>query len=273
VGEGPWAGSAVAFTFTSDDGDSAANLAWRDVFQERGLRYTLFVISGQVGWSRRLSASDLLAFHESGFEIASHSRTHVKLTDVDEARRGEELSGSRADLEALIGGEYRCRSFSYPMHAHDPEIMAAAQEAGYLAARDGGASPLGHPDFSSGTSFWAGTALYEVPITKTASWLTDGNRYTEAETRARTREVLTGAASRREWVVLFAHFLSDIDADHMRWILEEAQASGAWIDTFENVVAVYRAGHGPSKPGVPRPPPPPPEPRPREGTPKVAQTG
>ncbi len=65
-------------------------------------------------------------------EVGSHGRTHVMLTAVDDGRLRDELEGSRAELEAAIGGPVA--SVAYPYgggRAYDDRVVDAARRVGY----------------------------------------------------------------------------------------------------------------------------------------------
>jgi peptidoglycan/xylan/chitin deacetylase (PgdA/CDA1 family) len=257
---GPWNGHAVAFTFSSDDGDRPANLAWSDAFTSRGQSYTLFIPSTWVAMtSTKLTAADLRTLHAQGIEIGSHSRTHPRLTDVDDAQLLDELVGSCRDLEATLQTpDYRCRTIAYPVHAHDLHVMAVAESLGFTAARDGGTSSTGgYPDFSLGKATWSETSLFEVPLTVVASYLAGPQTsFTEAQTRAKVDTLLIATAPRNMWINVYAHSLADIDTQHMEWILDELKKGDTWIANFAAVADFYRAGHGmpiPTEVGTPVP--------------------
>jgi peptidoglycan/xylan/chitin deacetylase (PgdA/CDA1 family) len=242
---GPWNGHAVAFTFSSDDGNRPANLAWADLFVSRGLSYTVFIPSSWVGLQSKLTSLDLVNLHDAGIEIGSHGRNHLRLVDLEEAQLFDELIGSCQDLEAAIGGDYLCRTIAYPEHAHDPHVMAAVEAVGFTGARDGGTAG-GYPNFSLGSSTWAGTSLFELPLTTVSSYLVGtGNTYSETETRAHVQELLAGDPSAQNyWINIYAHTLNDIDVPHMTWILDELEQSDVWITSFDAVADYYREGHG-----------------------------
>jgi peptidoglycan/xylan/chitin deacetylase (PgdA/CDA1 family) len=72
--------------------------------------------------------SDLSAL---GWEIGSHSRTHVLLSRLSDEELQAEVAGSRNDLIDHIG---TCTSFSYPWGVVSPRAMEAVEAAGYIAA-------------------------------------------------------------------------------------------------------------------------------------------
>jgi len=59
-------------------------------------------------------------------------------------------------------------------------------------------------------------------------------------TRINVRNRLADFRRYQRWVVVTGHRLGDCDSAHMRWVLEELQAAGAWIAPFSEVAACYR---------------------------------
>ena len=72
--------------------------------------------------------SDLSAL---GWEIGSHSRTHVLLSGLSDEELEAEVAGSRNDVIDHIG---TCTSFSYPWGVVSARAMEAVEAAGYIAA-------------------------------------------------------------------------------------------------------------------------------------------
>ncbi len=79
-----------------------------------------------------LSWEELGRLAGAGWEIGSHTRSHPRLTTLDDAALADELRGSRAECERRLGGP--CRSLAYPYGDVDARVVAAARDAGYLAA-------------------------------------------------------------------------------------------------------------------------------------------
>jgi peptidoglycan/xylan/chitin deacetylase (PgdA/CDA1 family) len=72
------------------------------------------------------------ALHEAGMDVASHTRTHRVLQTVPASELEGELSGSRADLEAVLG--VPVQAISYPVGrpvGGDALVLRAVQAAGY----------------------------------------------------------------------------------------------------------------------------------------------
>ncbi len=75
---------------------------------------------------------DIRALHDAGMEIASHTRSHVLLRNLPADALGDELAGSRGDIEREI--QEPVRSLAYPVGyriLHLPRLRAAVQSAGY----------------------------------------------------------------------------------------------------------------------------------------------
>jgi len=135
-----WTGRTAVITF--DDG-YADNLAAWDELNKRGMRATLFMVTGSIGrepaWpadgrpvGRLLNAKELRGMQAAGMEIGSHSINHVRLTEVDEDQLRKELVDSKATLEDALGSTIS--SFSYPYGAWDEHCARAVQGAGYRSA-------------------------------------------------------------------------------------------------------------------------------------------
>lgn len=67
-----------------------------------------------------------------GIGIGAHSVTHPQLTTLDPAGQRREISGSRQQLEALLGENII--GFSYPNGAFSPQTEQIVQEAGFAYA-------------------------------------------------------------------------------------------------------------------------------------------
>lgn len=137
---GKWIGRTAVITF--DDG-YVDNLAACEELQKRGMRATWFIVSGSVGQAPRwpadgrpqgqlLNASELCAMQQSGMEIGSHTVSHVRLTEADDARLMQELVDSKVALEEMLGNAVN--SFAYPYGAWDARCVKAVELAGYTAA-------------------------------------------------------------------------------------------------------------------------------------------
>lgn len=135
-----WRERTAVITF--DDG-YVDNLAACEELQKHGMRATWFIVSGSIGqrpcWpddggpaDRMLNADELREMQANGMEIGSHTASHVRLTELDEANLMRELLHSRTTLEDLL--DHPIGSLAYPYGDWDARCTEAARQAGYTAA-------------------------------------------------------------------------------------------------------------------------------------------
>lgn len=135
-----WSGRTAVITF--DDG-YANNLGACDELLKRSMRASWFIVTGSIGQSplwaddgrpkgKLLNVSELREMHAAGMEIGSHTDSHVRLTETDDAHLQLELNRSRAALEDVLGEAVT--SFAYPYGAWDKRCADAVKLAGYASA-------------------------------------------------------------------------------------------------------------------------------------------
>jgi peptidoglycan/xylan/chitin deacetylase (PgdA/CDA1 family) len=142
-------GPVVAVTF--DDAYRSVRELARPILYELGLPGTVFAPTtfpggGPMAWPgidrwmgtefepelTPMTWEELRGLAAAGWEVGSHTRTHPRLTALDDAALAQELAGSRADCEREV--DTPCRSLAYPYGDHDDRVVAAARAAGYDAA-------------------------------------------------------------------------------------------------------------------------------------------
>jgi peptidoglycan/xylan/chitin deacetylase (PgdA/CDA1 family) len=102
-------------------------------------------------WSRTQSSAelqgmswdDLARLAADGWEIGSHTRTHPRLTQLDDTALQAELVQSRQECEQRLGRP--CASVAYPYGDVDARVAAHANRAGYRcgACLSSNLGPLG----------------------------------------------------------------------------------------------------------------------------------
>lgn len=109
--------------------DGWANQLWAaNELKKRGMTATFFIIS-QARSYPYMTPDQLKQLDTEGFEIASHTRNHPFLTRNSAEYDWNQIAGSKADLEKLLG--HPVRSFAYPFGDHNPQVDAMVQKAGY----------------------------------------------------------------------------------------------------------------------------------------------
>ena len=114
------------------------------ILQKHGFSATCYFISQRVGQYNEWDATKLnvrkhlmndaqiRTWHTAGMEVGAHSRTHPRLTGCSDTELQDEISGSKADLETLIGQPVT--QFCYPYGDLDERVVAATRLAGFAAA-------------------------------------------------------------------------------------------------------------------------------------------
>lgn len=149
-------GRVVGITF--DDGYRNNLVHALPVLQRHGFSSTCYAVSGLLGqtnlWDREvgiaqtplMTADELRAWHAGGQEVGAHTRNHAKLEQISAEASQDEISGSKTELEALLGAPVS--HFCYPYGGYGAAQVAQVQAAGFATAtttargRVSGAAPL-----------------------------------------------------------------------------------------------------------------------------------
>jgi peptidoglycan/xylan/chitin deacetylase (PgdA/CDA1 family) len=150
VATGNNASKAVAVTF--DDGyRSIYDLAF-PILEDLGLPGTVFVPAAHVGQSHPMSWpgierwvgtpyegeldcmswDQLRELADHGWEVGSHTLSHPRLPELDDATLQRELTESREICADQMGKP--CGTLAYPYGADDERVRVATRDAGYEAA-------------------------------------------------------------------------------------------------------------------------------------------
>jgi peptidoglycan/xylan/chitin deacetylase (PgdA/CDA1 family) len=125
-------GHSFKIALTFDDGYRDNLSVAAPLLVDLGIPFTVFMSTGPVarrepGFLGPEAVRELARV--PGATIGAHSVSHPRLTACDDRRLREELVGSKAYLEDLIGAEVD--SVSYPHGAVDRRVRDAAEAAGY----------------------------------------------------------------------------------------------------------------------------------------------
>lgn len=134
------------FVLSFDDGFGDVHQHAWPVLRELGWTATVFLVAGLVGshdhWMQSnglarpltplLKPAEIGELAEAGWCFQSHGLNHRSLTALAGEALLEEVAGSRAKLQALLGTAVDL--FAYPYGHHDRQVVAAVHAAGYRAA-------------------------------------------------------------------------------------------------------------------------------------------
>lgn len=116
---------------TSWDDGNALDLRLAELLTRYGVKGTFYV--QRKGGDRSLSDEEVKQISEAGFEIGAHTLTHRELTTLSLAEAREEIRGSKAYLEDLLGREVTM--FCFPRGKYDRRVAELVREAGFTGAR------------------------------------------------------------------------------------------------------------------------------------------
>lgn len=127
---------------TFDDGSRGVYEQAFPVLKKYNIPAVVYPIAGDVGKSRvvwehstdksehaMLTAEQIQEMARCGIEFGSHFVHHVHATELPEQELNFELGESKKILEGILGKEIL--SVAYPFGSYSPDIMQAAQKAGY----------------------------------------------------------------------------------------------------------------------------------------------
>ncbi len=129
--------------FCFDDGYEDTFTNAFPILSEFGFTANLFVITGVLGKSnswdftlfgkfKHLSREQVRALSDAGWNIGSHTKSHLALTTLSPSLLRAELCDSKKFLEDLTGKAVT--AISFPFGNFNPRVLAACKEAGYQEA-------------------------------------------------------------------------------------------------------------------------------------------
>lgn len=123
---------ARTFVITIDDGYADGYEEALPILQALGFKATFYVPTGRIGWSRVLTAQQIVEMDAAGMEIGDHSVNHVDLTLLSLADAWAEIDDSADYLDALLGA--RPDTFAYPFGTYDADLIEEVGAAGFSMA-------------------------------------------------------------------------------------------------------------------------------------------
>lgn len=116
---------------TFDDGGEGTFTNALPILQKYGFTGTAYIVHNYVGIRGYMNADQIRTLYAAGWEIGSHSISHVDLT-VRTDRQKDEIVDSRIKLQAMLG--VPILTFAYPFGAYNTDSVHYAHFVGYIAA-------------------------------------------------------------------------------------------------------------------------------------------
>ena len=126
---------------TLDDGYANSWTIGGPILKKYGFSAVYFITTDMIGTgSAWLSSEQLVEIRSQGFEVGSHSRSHVNLAKPKKgespqdyhSRTMDELQASREKLEKILGE--KVLAIAYPYGAYNRKIEKWVKDAGYALA-------------------------------------------------------------------------------------------------------------------------------------------
>lgn len=107
-------------TFIDDDGWEEALDNWESISDETGVKPSFAIVTGFIGAEGKAPWDKIKRLWNRGFEFASHTHSHLKLTDLTDAEIISECSKS-----ANVFNEHgmRCEFLVYPHNASNVRVV------------------------------------------------------------------------------------------------------------------------------------------------------
>lgn len=127
AGTGKLPEKAVCITF--DDGPRSILTVSKPLMDAHGFVGAVFLITDSVGGAGKLTWDDVRELEAAGWEIGSHTASHIHATRVTGEAYAKEAATSKAAIEEHIKG--KCVAIAYPYGLYDEETLALTRDAGY----------------------------------------------------------------------------------------------------------------------------------------------
>ncbi len=117
------------------------NLVIKEYLKEKGIKPLVFALSESKSFKREgwddndknfLNSNELNELKDFGWNIGSHSKTHIDFSELNKNKLKDEINGSKIELEKRLG--YKIDYFSYPFGEYTEEAKIQIAESGYSLA-------------------------------------------------------------------------------------------------------------------------------------------
>jgi peptidoglycan/xylan/chitin deacetylase (PgdA/CDA1 family) len=117
---------------TFDDGSKTVSTTALPIMQKYGFTGTAYIVYNYIGLTNDfMDVDQIRGLYEAGWEIGSHSISHVDLNERSD-RQQDEIVDSRIKLERRLG--VPILTFAYPFGAYNEDSVHFAHFAGYIGA-------------------------------------------------------------------------------------------------------------------------------------------
>lgn len=117
---------------TFDDGSQTVSTTALPIMQKYGFTGTAYIVYNYIGLTNDfMDVDQIRQLYAAGWEIGSHSISHVDLTERTD-RQQDEIVDSRIKLERRLG--VPILTFAYPFGAYNEDSVRFAHFAGYIGA-------------------------------------------------------------------------------------------------------------------------------------------
>lgn len=126
---------ARSVVVTFDDGYDDVFQFGLEVLRRYEVKASVYLITEhhRLGKPGFLTPAQIHELDRSGWvELGSHSRTHPKLEQTSDQELQDEIFGSKAYLDDLLGS--RSWTFCFPYGSYDGRVVRVVRRAGYLGA-------------------------------------------------------------------------------------------------------------------------------------------
>ncbi|MDF1496519.1 MAG: polysaccharide deacetylase family protein [Patescibacteria group bacterium] len=121
--------SEAMVTLVFDDGTTSIYDNAIPIVDTAGIKTTQAIVSGYVTYDGYMNVGQIMDMQNNGHEIASHSRSHAHLTQLNETQLQGEIVGSKDDLVAMGFGPIT--TFVYPYGEYNNTVTRFVKDSGY----------------------------------------------------------------------------------------------------------------------------------------------
>jgi len=120
------------FLITIDDGNLDNYTNGFPIMQKYGFTGVLYLVGNYIGAQDYMNIDQVLEMHNAGWEVGSHSLSHLDLTKLEPDALRNEIVGSREMLEEILG--IPVLTFAYPFGFKNESAVDYVKFAGYIGA-------------------------------------------------------------------------------------------------------------------------------------------